>query len=92
MGGTKAAAMALTGIISGHAWWYLVHNDEGGRPGAVYATAPAWLRRLVGDSTPTGGATGHVVGTAQAARNAAGRAAAQARGYNWGRGQRLGDS
>ncbi|TDL22063.1 DER1-domain-containing protein [Rickenella mellea] len=90
-GGTGAAASSLTGLIAGHAWWYLVHSDESGRPGRAYATAPAWLWRIVGDGPEVAGAArgGRVVGAATAAAR---EATQRTTGYNWGTGNRLGDS
>lgn len=93
MGGPKAAASALTGVISGYAWWYLVHNMDAGRPGAEFAVAPEWLKNLMGD----GGervvpGVGRVLNAGGVRAAAAGRAAARGaqNGYNWGTGHRLG--
>ena len=91
MGGPSAAASALTGIISGYGWWYLVYSPEAGRSGAGYATAPGWLRQLVDGNPTTGARVGGAAARATAgAAAAANRAAARATGHNWGSGQRLG--
>lgn len=94
MGGPSAAASALTGVISGYAWWYLIHNQEAGRPGAAYGQAPTWLRDLMketGEGVVPG--VGRVFNAGGARVAAAGRQARQniVGGYNWGGGQRLGN-
>ncbi|KAH8116049.1 DER1-domain-containing protein [Phellopilus nigrolimitatus] len=94
-GGPKAAANALTGVISGYAWWYLVHSDEAGRPGAEFARAPAWLQSLIGgrgERVVPG--VGQVLNAGGARAAAAGRATARTAmgGYNWGTGHRLGEN
>ena len=95
MGGPSAAASALTGVISGYAWWYLIHNQEAGRPGSEYGRAPTWLRNLMqetGEGVVPG--VGRVFNAGGARVAAAGRQARQniVGGYNWGSGQRLGNS
>ena len=92
MGGPSAAASAVTGVISGYAWWYLVHNADAGRPGNDFARAPQWLKDVMGQSgervVP---GVGRVMNEGRNRAAAAGRAAAQtARGHSWGSGQRLG--
>ena len=92
MGGPQAAGVSLTGIISGYAWWYLVHNDEAGRPGAEYARAPNWLRKLVEGARETGGRNTSGDGpVGQPPRNPLREVRQETtNGYTWGRGQRLG--
>ena len=94
MGGTSAAASALTGVISGYAWWYLVHNADAGRPGLEFARAPEWLRSVMGQSgTRVVPGVGQVLNEGRNRAAAAGRAAANAArtGHNWGSGNRLGN-
>lgn len=93
MGGTSAASTALTGVISGYAWWYLVHNADAGRPGLEFAQAPAWLRNVMGESgSRVIPGVGRVVNEGRNRAAAAGRAAAETvrTGYRWGSGNRLG--
>lgn len=91
MGGTTAAANALTGVISGYAWWYLVHNADAGRPGLEFARAPAWLRSLIGETgVRVIPGAGHVLNEGRNRAAAAGRVAARTARHNWGSGNRLG--
>ncbi|KAI5121122.1 hypothetical protein M0805_002794 [Coniferiporia weirii] len=93
MGGRSAAARAITGVISGYAWWYLVHSEESGRPGAEFARAPAWVRGLIGEQAERAvPGVGRVLNASGARVSAAAGATARtAQGmYNWGSGQRLG--
>ncbi|EJD05508.1 DER1-domain-containing protein [Fomitiporia mediterranea MF3/22] len=93
MGGPSAAAQSLTGVISGYAWWYLVHNTDAGRPGADFAKAPAWLADYMDQR-----GEGVVPGVGRVLNADGRRAAAAVRGaarsatgaYNWGSGHRLG--
>lgn len=87
MAGPTEAACSLTGIITGYAWWYLVHNIEAGRPGADFARAPGWVKAIVGEQREV------VVPGVGRVVNPAGRATGAARqggGYKWGTGHRLG--
>ena len=96
MGGPRAVLAGLTGVLSGFAWWFLVHNRDAGRPGEAYARSPNWLKRLLGEDTPvTRFAPGVTrVDPVAAARAATGRttADASASGYNWGSGHKLGSN
>ncbi|THH10630.1 hypothetical protein EW145_g1211 [Phellinidium pouzarii] len=95
MTGPSAAATSLTGVISGYAWWYLVHNIDAGRPGAEFARAPAWLKGLIrGDGEAVVPGVGRVINAGGERAAAAGRATARAAtgAYNWGTGQRLGNN
>lgn len=87
MAGPTEAACSLTGIITGYAWWYLVHNIEAGRPGADFARAPGWVKAIVGEQrevvVPGVGRVVNPVGRATGATRQGG-------GYNWGTGHRLG--
>ncbi len=58
VGGTSAALHALTGLIAGYVWWWVVHSPQAhaharqvGRAGSWqrYAEAPGLFRRVVGD-------------------------------------------
>ncbi|KAG5715020.1 hypothetical protein E4T56_gene10368 [Termitomyces sp. T112] len=52
MGGPRYAAQAVAGAVVGHFWWWGVWGSQLGSRGGVlhrYATAPAWLRNLVGE-------------------------------------------
>lgn len=98
LGGPSAAAGAVTGVISGYAWWYLMHSQEAGRPGASYGRAPTWLKDLMketGESSVPG--VGRVLNAggstvAAARRQAQGTTQNIAGGHAWGKGQRLGSS
>lgn len=104
VGGPSAALHALTGLIAGYVWWWLVHSPEAhaqarraGRSGSWqrYAEAPGLLRQLVGDGSRTGtggGAEGAAAVAADRASAAAGRAGAAFRdeAHRWGTGHRLG--
>ena len=46
-GGRSMEVRSLTGAISSYTWWYLVHNEDAGRPGAEFARAPIWLRIML---------------------------------------------
>ncbi|EMD34659.1 hypothetical protein CERSUDRAFT_116839 [Gelatoporia subvermispora B] len=88
MGGPRAAAQSVSGLVVGHLWWWGVWDA-----GALRAagTAPGWLRRWVGDG-PAGGpgmaGTGvHVVPPRARAREER----ATTGGYRWGSGRRLGE-
>lgn len=92
MSGPGAAAQSLTGVISGYAWWYLVHNTDAGRPGAEFAHAPTWLVNLMdqrGEGVVPG--VGRVFNADGRRGTTAGRGTSRSTmGYNWGTGNRLG--
>ena len=93
MGGPSMAASSLTGLISGYAWWYLVHNVDAGRPGAEFARAPMWLRIMLdprGERVIPG--VGRILNEGRARTTVAGRTSSHATsgGHNWGSGSRLG--
>ncbi|OCB85027.1 DER1-domain-containing protein [Sanghuangporus baumii] len=92
--GPSAAAQALTGVISGYGWWYLVHSTDSGRPGAAFARAPQWLADYMdqrGEGVVPG--VGRVLNAGGQRTASAGRSAARSvPGYNWGSGHRLGGS
>jgi len=90
MGGRKAAAMAITGAVVGHMWWWSVWDNRLLRSVAM---APRWLKALVGNSDgPAAGGGGavprpegvHVIPPRRLREEAHGP------GYRWGSGQRLG--
>ncbi|KAG1779468.1 hypothetical protein EV702DRAFT_1088487 [Suillus placidus] len=101
MGGTSAAAQGVSGMLIGHAWWWLVWGSgigSGGVEQGMYAgwgRAPPWLKRWYGERDDYGRA-GSRRGAVQAfaPRQRAEEAAASGRvtGYSWGSGRRLGDS
>jgi len=97
--GKPGAAVALTGLITGYAWWMLEWKESPGSPppgsGRIMGRAPNWLKRLIGDQTrdgvpaPAGGV--HVQVPPGRALNDGGRPPRPVTtGYQWGRGQRLG--
>ncbi|KAF5351137.1 hypothetical protein D9756_008248 [Leucocoprinus leucothites] len=100
MGGPAAAAQAIAGAVTGHAWlwgvWGMTLGSTG--PLAGYARAPKWLENWLDGPNrrpPQSGTTG-----AGGARMAAGgvhvvaprgaQPSGSSSGYSWGRGQRLG--
>lgn len=55
MGGPNAAATSIAGAVVGHFWWWGVWGSGAGARGGVlaaYGRAPAWMRRLVGETGP----------------------------------------
>ncbi|KAA1478160.1 DER1-domain-containing protein [Dentipellis sp. KUC8613] len=96
MGGPKAVAQSITGVVVGHLWWLAVFGPDGrGLPGArEWSRAPGWLKSLVGSgSGPSVGAgTGVHVIPPRDRREGAGANTVRATGYRWGTGHRLGDS
>jgi len=91
--GPSGAARAVAGVIVGWTWWICVWGSDGRGSGVLAGleTAPAWLRRIVPDSSdlPANVAGVHVVEP----RRRAGEDAApgtRAAPYNWGTGRRLG--
>jgi len=89
-GGTRAAAVSVTGAVVGHLWWWLMYGEDGrGLPGVrEFGRAPSLVHALVGD-----GAMPNVAGTGLQAfpPRQQRRPAARATGYDWGAGgQRLG--
>ncbi|KAG5642536.1 hypothetical protein DXG03_002574 [Asterophora parasitica] len=107
MGGPGHAAQAVAGAVVGHAWWLGVWGSQLGGGGGVlqaYASAPAWLRNLVGEGgTPppppsqaqanSGGGV-HVVRPRRTLATDTGAAGGSSgsTGYNWGSGRTLGSS
>lgn len=90
MGGPGAAAVSVTGAVTGHLWWWVIYGDGGrGLPSLRnIGRAPSWVHRLVSDGVGPGvvGTGVHVVPPRQQ-RGASARTA----GYNWGDGgHRLG--
>jgi len=102
VGGPGAAAQAVAGAAVGHFWWWGIWGGAIGARGGVletYGRAPQWMRRLVGEAgiPPAAGAASNAgSGGVQVIppRRAAGATgdSSTTRGYNWGSGQRLGDS
>jgi len=104
VGGPSAAIKAITGIITGYTWWWLLYSPEAiaharraGRAGSWkrYAEAPMILENLVGSGATTGNAVESAANQAAArAGQAAGRAGAAFRdeGHRWGSGNRLGSA
>jgi len=86
MGGPAAAAQSLTGIITGHMWWWGVW-DNGALRGL--GTAPGWMRRVVGGGTPPGGAYARSGVNVIPPRHLR-EQGRQEGGYRWGAGHRLG--
>lgn len=104
LGGPKAAAEAVAGAAVGHVWWWAVWGGGLASRGLLqtWGSAPAWLRRQLGEDRrppptpdPLGGAAqglreGGVHVTAPRAQAATG--SANTTGHSWGSGRRLGDS
>ncbi|KAJ7484322.1 Der1-like family-domain-containing protein [Mycena latifolia] len=105
--GPGAVAAALPGAVIGHLWWWGVWGPEVGGAGGVlqqWSAAPQWLREWMGQGNATppsargpGGTTGanagggvHVVPPRRQVQEA--RAETTTTGYNWGHGQKLGQS
>jgi Derlin-2/3 len=89
-GGTRAAAVSVTGAVVGHLWWWMMYGEDGrGLPGVrEFGRAPSWVLGFVGD-----GAAPNVAGTGVHASPPREQRQPRARttGYNWGDGgQRLG--
>jgi len=85
IGGKEAALSALTGIITGHLWWWGVWES---RALQGLGTAPGWLRALIETPPPRGPAPGAPGGGSSSRPR---RPGAQSTGYNWGSGHRLGN-
>lgn len=89
MGGLPALAQAVTGLITGHAWYLLFWRDAPARQSPL-GRAPQWLKNLITSPPLPAGASGPQPpgfgGRAQPPQPAPARA-----GYNWGAGHRLGD-
>ncbi|KAG1741432.1 Der1-like family-domain-containing protein [Suillus paluster] len=101
MGGKTAAAQGVSGMLVGHAWWWLIWGSgigTGGVEQGIYAgwgRAPAWLKSWFGEREEHGRAGSRRGGVqAFAPRQRAEEAAASGRvtGHSWGSGTRLGDS
>lgn len=84
-GGKEAALSALTGILTGHLWWWGVWES---RALLELGRAPRWLRALIETPPPPGPTPGAPGGSSSGPR----RPGAQATGYSWGSGHRLGSS
>jgi Derlin-2/3 len=103
MGGPQAAIQSLTGLITGHMWYFLEFSQGEGARGTVLGRAPRWLKKWLGDEDevrPPGGsnAAAHVsrapvttpYGTAIPPRRREQPAGSES-GHSWtGTGQRLG--
>ncbi|KAG6845062.1 hypothetical protein H0H87_001124 [Tephrocybe sp. NHM501043] len=108
MGGPGYAAQAVAGAVVGHFWWWGVWGSQPGSRGGVlqaYASAPMWIRNLVGEGNapppPPGQAAANVGGGVHivpprrplgtgSASTAGGSSGST--GYNWGSGRTLGSS
>ncbi|KAG8970247.1 hypothetical protein FRC03_010437 [Tulasnella sp. 419] len=101
-GGPPAAAVSLTGVIAGHAWWLLEWKEDGpshggGGRGGVMGRAPRWLVNLVGmgedPQTRDAQQNQRAYGGAYAPRGRGlndGGSGATGNQHTWGSGQRLG--
>ena len=94
IGGPHAAAVAISGALAGHAWWWGVYDT---RVLAEFAKAPRWLKEVVGggagsgDGSASGGAGGvHVVPPRE--RRERTTVGESVMGHRWGSGNRLGSS
>ncbi|EPQ53682.1 DER1-domain-containing protein [Gloeophyllum trabeum ATCC 11539] len=92
MGGPAAAAQSVTGLVAGHAWWYLIFGGGAGPSTRSLGSAPGWLKKLLGQrdgvATRLAGTTGggvHVIPprTRQPVQETG--------GHRWGAGHRLGE-
>jgi Derlin-2/3 len=102
MGGPGAAAQSVAGAAVGHFWWWGIWGSTAGAQAGVlepFGRAPRWMRNLVGEGQNSGTGAGAGAGTAGGVhvippRQAAGASGgtSTSRGYNWGSGQRLGNS
>ncbi|KAG5337620.1 hypothetical protein C0989_009110 [Termitomyces sp. Mn162] len=108
MGGPRYAAQAVAGAVVGHFWWWGVWGSQLGSRGGVlhrYASAPAWLRNLVGEgnipppppgevSANSGGGI-HIVPPRRTLATGSGSGSngnTRSSGHNWGAGRTLGSS
>jgi Derlin-2/3 len=100
-GGTSAAAQGVSGMLIGHAWWWLVWGSgigSGGVEQGMYAgwgRAPTWLKNWFGERDEygrTGSRRGAVQAFAPRQRAEEAAASGQVTGHSWGRGRRLGES
>ncbi|KAG6888534.1 hypothetical protein C0995_007646 [Termitomyces sp. Mi166 len=109
MGGPGYAAQAVAGAVVGHFWWWGVWGSQPGSRGGVlhpYASAPMWLKNLVGEGNvppPPGQAVAnagdaggvHIVPPRRTLATGSGSKSggnSGSSGYNWGAGRTLGDS
>jgi Derlin-2/3 len=106
MGGPAAAAVGVVGLVVGHGWWWGIYGGAGGRGSLErWGRAPAWVKNFVSDGPPNVAGTGgtgdagrgpgpiggvHVI--TPRSRTAGSSSSATATGYQWGSGQRLGES
>ena len=87
-GGTRAAAVSVTGAVIGHLWWWMMYGEDGrGLPGVrEFGRAPSWVLGLVGAAPNVAGTGVHASPPRQERQPRA-----HTTGYNWGGGgQRLG--
>lgn len=110
VGGPGRAAQAVAGAVVGHVWWWSVWGSRPGSRGGVllpYASAPAWLRNLVGEgnvATPPSGEAAanagnaggvHIVPPRRNLVNGSGSksgGSSGSPGHKWGTGRTLGSS
>lgn len=103
MGGPGAAAQAVAGAAVGHFWWWGIWGGAVGARGGVletYGRSPHWMRRLVGEpyvppaagAASNAGSGGGVQVIPPRRPVGAPESSSTTRGYNWGSGQRLGNS
>jgi Derlin-2/3 len=92
MGGPRAAAQSVSGVVVGHLWWWLVWGG-GLVAGSRAATAPRWLRRIFGSGAGPSGSTS-VAGSVAGVHVIPPRRPEQSptSGHQWGAGHRLGGS
>jgi len=102
MSGPAAAAGGVVGLVVGHGWWWGIFGGRGGRGSLErWGRAPGWVKSLVSDGPPdapgvardAGAARGPIAGVhVMAPRPTTGGGSATTTSYQWGTGQRLGDS
>lgn len=101
IGGTGAAAQGVSGMLVGHAWWWLIWGSgigSGGVEQGMYAgwgRAPAWLKNWFGERNEhgrVGSRRGAVQAFAPRQRVEEAAASGRVTGHSWGSGQRLGHS
>jgi Derlin-2/3 len=102
-----AAASGVAGLIVGHSWWWSMYGGTGGRGSfEEWGRAPAWVKRLVSDGPQGAGGTVNTAGgnagsgtvggvhviPPRARADGSSSGSATTTGYQWGSGQRLGQS
>jgi len=101
--GPGVAAQSVAGAAVGHLWWWSVWGGRLGSQGiwAPYASAPQWMRNLMGETNPDrpSASGGEAAGLARAGIHvtaprtpATSGGSSTATGYSWGSGQKLGSS